>query len=172
MGTFDDGKFSERVCPVVTLITEGWPPKIDSISLSIFKKDPGNLTEPLSNLLEDVSLIIIDSITICGLGYVDPEGFGPPVIVVSKYVPNIRKAYKASRELYGNDEFVRISEKYLERVRCFPRREGRICIASYGLDLFQARKIVEERTLVEPLPEEVRMAHEVASAIGRWLNHP
>jgi len=170
LGSFDDGKFSKELCPIVSVITYSWPPKVRSLTLHLTRKDPGDLTEALARTLKEVERLIIDSITICGLGYVNPSLFDVPVIVVSKYIPNIRKAYRATREIYGSRDFEMIAEGYLRKVKCVKLRDGKRCIAPYKLSFEEALKIVEERTLIAPMPEEVRMVHEIASAIGRWLN--
>ena len=162
----DDGKFSS-LCPVVGLVTALWPPKVIRLQLHVFKKDPGEVTEAFLDLVGD-EVLIVDSVTICGLGFLDPSKFRK-AIVVSKYVPRIRKAYRAARELYGTSRFEEVAEEYLERVKCFKRGPHKLCVASYGLSLGEALEIVEERTVRRGLPEDVVMAHELASGVGRWL---
>ncbi len=173
LASFDDGKFTKEKCPIVVLLLEGWPPDPVTLTLHILRKDPGNVTPLISPLTSQAELVLIDSITICGLGFVNPKELGKKVIVVSKYVPRIRRAYKAVEQLYGDaSEFREIAEEYLRRVKCEKLKAGRRCVAPYGIELEEALEIVRKRTLVEPLPEDVRMAHLIASAIGRWLNNP
>jgi len=147
----------------VGIVTALWPPRVVRLQLHVFKKDPGEVTEAFLDLVGD-EVLIIDSITICGLGFVDPSRFGRAV-VVSKYVPNLRKAYGAARRLYSGDRFAEVAEEYLRRVRC---GEG-ICVAPYGLSYEEALELVRSRTVRRGLPEEVILAHELASGVGRWL---
>ena len=162
----DDGKFSHK-CPVVVIITALWPPKVVELSVMIVKKDPGNLTDALLRFVGD-ELLLVDSFTICGLGYFDPSSF-KRAIVVSKYVPNIRKAYSAAKRLYSSSRFEEVAEEYLERVRCVRKGPHKLCLAPYGLSFEEALEIVEERTVRRGLPEDVVLAHELASGVGRWL---
>ena len=170
LASFDDGKFTREVCPVVVLKTSGWPPEIVEIGLHLLWKDPGNITRVIADGIRDADIVIIDSITICGLGYVDPQNLGSRVIVVSKYIPNIKKAINKVKEIYGNDEFEAIVNNYLSKVRCIEMGLSRLCIAPYGMNFHEALETVIKRVLVEPLPEDIRLAHLIASAIGRWLN--
>ena len=170
LASFDDGKFTRELCPIVVVRTKGFPPEVVGLSFLKLWKDPGEITNVLNDFLVDVDLILIDSITICGLGFVDPSGLPSKTIVVSKYVPQIRKAYDKVYELYGSDRFVEVAEEYLNRVKCIELGLGKLCLAPYGLSFKEALRIVRERTLVEPLPEEVRLSHSIASALGKWLN--
>jgi len=170
LASFDDGKFTKEVCPIVTLKTEGWPPEIVEMGLHIVWKDPGNITELIKRFLDDIEIVIIDSITICGLGYVNPNELASRVIVVSKYVPNIKKAVKRVTEMYGTNEFENIVNEYLNKVRCINLGASRVCVAPYGLSFMESVEVILKRTIVTPLPEDLRMAHLIASAIGRWLN--
>ena len=167
--SFDDGKFRRDFCPILGIITVLWPPEIVRATLQIVKKDPGNVTELLLPLGKEADIVLLDSITICGLGYIDPSKF-EKAIVVSKYIPNIRKAYLAAQRIYGNSEFEEIAEDYLRRVKCIARKDGgKLCVAPYGLDEKDAWEIVEERISVGPLPEDLRLVHHLASALGRYF---
>ncbi|ALU12750.1 hypothetical protein EYM_07095 [Ignicoccus islandicus DSM 13165] len=170
LASFDDGKFTKELCPVVIVKTEGFPPDVIELAFLRLYKDPGDVTGLINPFLKNVDLILIDSITICGLGFVDPSNFPSKAVIVSKFVPNIRKAYEKAYELYGNDRFREVAEEYLKRVKCVKLKHGKICIAPYGLEFEYALKIVRKRTLVDPLPEEVRLSDSVASALGKWLN--
>jgi len=132
-----------------------------------FKKDPGDVTGAFLPLAEG-DVVIIDSITICGLGYVDPSKF-ERAVVVSKFVPRVTKAVPVARRLYGDDRFREVAEEYLRRVKCFKRGPHKLCVAPYGMDYQEALKIIEERSVRRGLPEEVILAHELASAAGLWL---
>ncbi len=167
--SFDDGKFRKDLCPILGIITALWPPEIVRAKLQVVKKDPGDVTGLLEPIAREAEVVLLDSITICGLGYINPSKF-KKAIVVSKYVPNIRKAYSAARALYGDEDFEKVAEEYLRRVKCKVRKDGgRLCLAPYGLSEKEAWEIVEERTSVGPLPEDLRMAHHLASALGKYL---
>ena len=169
LASFDDGKFSKDKCPILGLLTAFWPPEIVRATLHLVKKDPGEVTELLMPLAEEADVTLLDSITICGLGFIDPSKLRKS-IVVSKYVPKIRKAYNVARKIYGNDRFVEVAEEYLSRVKCVDRSDGgRLCVAPYGLSEKEAWEIVRERTSVGPLPEDLRLVHHLASAIGKFL---
>ncbi len=170
LASFDDGKFTRDLCPVVVVETRGFPPEVTGLSYLQLRKDPGEVTDLLRPFLEGVDLILIDSVTICGLGFVDPSGLPSAAVVVSKYIPNIEKAYGKARELYGNDRFEEVAREYLRRAKCVRVGGSKLCLAPYGLPFEEAFEVVRERTLVEPLPEEVRLSHSIASALGKWLN--
>jgi endonuclease V-like protein UPF0215 family len=151
----------------VGVVTAFWPPRVTRLQLHVFKRDPGEVTEAFLDLAKG-EILIIDSVTICGLGFLDPSKFDR-AIVVSKYVPNIRKAYSAAKRLYSSSRFEEVAEEYLERVRCVRKGPHKLCLAPYGLSFEEALEIVEERTVRRGLPEDVVLAHELASGVGRWL---
>ena len=172
LASFDDGKFSKDKCPILGLLTALWPPEVVRATLHLVRKDPGDVTELLLPLASEAEAVLLDSITICGLGFIDPSKF-KAAIVVSKYVPRIRKAYAAVKKIYGDGRFVEVAEDYLRRVKCLERGDGgRLCLAPYGLSEKEAWEIVKERTSVGPLPEDLRLAHHLASAIGKFLTRP
>ena len=152
---------------MVALQTASWPPKVVRLQVHFFKKDPGEITEALVEISSD-EIVIIDSVTVCGLGFVDPSKF-ERAVVVSKFIPKIEKAIPVAKRLYSDDTFERVAKDYLRRTRCVKRGLHTLCVAPYGMSFDEALEIIEERTVRRGLPEEIIMAHELASALGKWL---
>ena len=144
-----------------------WPPKVVRIQVHLFKKDPGEITDAFVDISKD-EVVIIDSVTICGLGFVDPSKF-ERAIVVSKFIPKIEKAIPVARKLYSDSTFEKVVKEYLKRTKCVKRGWHTLCVTPYGLTFEDALEMIEERVARRGLPEEIIMAHELASALGKWL---
>ncbi len=152
---------------MVALLTALWPPKVVALQIHVLKKDPGEVTDLFVEFVGE-EVLFLDSVTLCGLGFLDPSKF-KRAIVASKYVPNLRKAYPAARRLYSSGRFEEVAEEYLRRVRCVREGPYKLCLAPYGMSFEEAMALVKERTVRRGIPEEIIMAHEMASGIGRWL---
>ncbi len=178
----DDGPHSgSHPVPLVGVVFRGnrW---FEGILKTEITKDGMDVTDKLiemvktSRQLGQLRIIITDGITFAGFNVLDIRRvfneLGLPVIAVSRTKPNMRDIKKALKNLPDwprRWDIIRRSGKvYALR----PLRGTRpIYVQPMGIDRKTAKQIVEHTRGRSSIPEPVRVAHMVATAIVRGESH-
>lgn len=123
-----------------------------------------------SRFSEQVRVIMVDGAALGGFNVVDikalSDELGIAVITVSRDEPDLRSILEALRGHFTDWErrFVIISRN---RVRPVEIADGLVYIASEGMDEREAENLVRRCILRGRIPEPVRLAHLVATAMVR-----
>lgn len=168
----DDGPFEKgqaQPVPLVAVMMEG-PDVIEGIALSSFPVDGDAVTEHLAawiaSLRSAASLqaVMLGGITIVGLAVTDVrhlnEKLGVPVIVVTRRDPAQSRVNEALRAA-GLEERIAIVDATPAAVRL----DDGLYVASAGLDVVEAERIVRATVGKALVPEPLRVAHLIARAL-------
>ena len=111
-------------------------------------------------------IVILDSITIAGFNLVSPPTVyrlsNAPVIVVYTYKPRFPSLDRAVRNV-SLWEVRRRVLKIVENARYTATRMGGLYLLSWGIDIEQAKSIIEDLQIHSRMPEPLRLAHMIAS---------
>ncbi|MEW6592562.1 MAG: DUF99 family protein [Candidatus Hadarchaeota archaeon] len=167
--------------PLVGVVFRGgkW---IDGILKTTVRKDGTDATERLvemvgrSRHLDQLRVVMVEGVTFAGFNVVDvKEVFRRlhiPVIVVSRDMPNMKDILKAVRHLPGWRKRWSAMKKAGKIHRLGSRRgKGEVYIQAVGLKLEDAGKIVHLSSTRSLVPEPLRAAHMIATAIVKGESH-
>lgn len=179
----DDGPFkpSDKIVPLVGVVFRGgrW---FDGVLKTEIEKDGEDVTEKLiemiarSRHLGQLRVLMTNGITFGGFNVLNTRRIFKelrlPVIAVSREKPDMRDILKAIRHLPRWRERWRIMK---ETGRIYPIEakggKGRIFIQTVGIKVDDATKIVEMSSVRSFIPEPIRAAHMIATAIVRGESH-
>ncbi|MEM3402024.1 MAG: DUF99 family protein [Candidatus Hadarchaeales archaeon] len=179
----DDGSFAPhiRTVPLVATVFRGgkW---FDGVMKTDIAKDGEDVTEKLiamvrkSRHLGQLRVIMTDGITFGGFNVLDARRvfreLGLPVIAVSRRRPNMVEIKRAIKHLPGwkkRWEILRKTGK-IYSVKTM-HRGGEIFIQPIGIKIGDARRIVEMSSIRSLIPEPIRAAHMIATAIAMGESH-
>jgi len=116
---------------------------------------------------KDLRVILLKGITYAGFNVVDVERLyretGLPVVVVVRKRPDIDAMESALRKHFPDaEDRIRLIRKAPPLVEVIP---GRLYLQAIGLDEKTAREIVRVTTRSGLIPEPLRLAHMIASAV-------
>ncbi|MEM1627854.1 MAG: DUF99 family protein [Desulfurococcaceae archaeon] len=131
------------------------------------------LIKEISGLL-DGDLIFLDGVTYVGFDVVDPfklyKEVRKPIIVFQQYPLDIEKIRKALGKHFANGEKrFEIIEKVYERLIYVDTAWRPVQILNIGIDIETAIEIINKTCIYSPIPEPLRIADKIASAISRII---
>jgi len=123
-----------------------------------------------SRFFEQVRMVMVDGAALGGFNVVDIQGLsaelGIPVLTVSRDEPNMRSISSALRAHFSDWER-RLEVISRSAIRTVEVPDGRVFVASAGIGEKEADAMVRRCTVRGCLPEPIRLAHLVATALVR-----
>ncbi|MCE4605626.1 MAG: DUF99 family protein [Desulfurococcales archaeon] len=120
-----------------------------------------------------VDLVMLDSVTIAGFNVASPASIhrltGAPVVVLYKYSPSLERLASAVVNVDMHRVRLRVLKIVGDAVELRTRR-GRLYAIVWGASLDRIVSVVEELQFFGRMPEPLRLAHYLASAISSILN--
>ncbi len=156
------------------------PGYVEGIIVSSCQVDGDDANEAIVSMVRDsrfsqqVRMIMVDGAALGGFNVVDvrglSEGLGVPVLTISRDVPDMGSIKEALKAHFPDWErrFDIISRN---RVRPVEVPDGRVFITSEGIGDAEAESMVRRCTVRGCLPEPIRLAHLVATALVRGESH-
>lgn len=179
----DDGSFephAEGETCLVGVVTRGgeW---VDGILVNEVEIDGDDSTTTIIDMIEksrhkeQLRVILTSGITFAGFNVLDIEKVfektGLPVIVVSRDKPDMQSVKKALKNLDDWEERWDILNSAGEIIPVerenTDERKSTVYIQTKGIDMEDAKKIVQITSTRSSLPESLRLAHLIATAISR-----
>lgn len=180
----DDGPFepgSKAKVPLVGAVLRGgrW---LDGVLVTYIEKDGVDVTERLIDMVSrsrhrgQLRVLMADGVTFAGFNVLDvKEVFkktGLPVVVISRELPNMAEIRKAIRHLQGWRERWKVikgvGEIYPVRTK---NREAPVYMQPIGIKRKDAESVVKLSSTRSLVPEPLRVAHLIATAIVRGESH-
>jgi endonuclease V-like protein UPF0215 family len=171
----DDGYFDKRKskqCLVVGVVFRG-AEFMDGLISFYVTVDGDDATEKLIEAInkskhkEQLSLIMISGIAVAGFNVIDiaklAYATGLPVIVVSRRKPRI-KLIKSVLKKIGKEDKISLIEKAGE-ARELEVKNKKIYFQFYGIEEDKAREILRLSLKHGAVPEQLRIAHIIATGI-------
>ncbi len=163
-----DDSFNEKKCCLVACVTSG--NYIEGFMYTEVSVDGLDSTEKIVRMIkrskfrEQLKCIFLSGITFGGFNVADIkkiyEETNIPVVVVMRRKPNLHEFLKAVENLDEADK----RKKIISRAGKIRRAED-IYVQLAGLELEEAREFIKISTVKGKIPEALRIAHLVASAI-------
>jgi len=180
---FDDGAFkprSKRKVPVIGVVYRGGK-VLDGALLTKVSVDGHDATATIAKLInssrhkQQLKVIMFDGITLAGFNVVDirkiHEETNIPVVVINRKHPNLKRVKKALGNFSdGKDKWETITKagKIKECVVSDSQGESRkVFFQSVGLTDDQTRQIIKLSCTRGFIPEPLRVAHLLATALVR-----
>lgn len=170
----DDGPFDkwrDASTPLVAVLTEGHD-RVEGISVREFPIDGEDLTGFLADWVNalpfrrGVHALVLGGITAAGLGVVDvpalAKATGLPVLVVTRRDPSRHRVAEALRAAHLAERI-----PLLERAPDAFAADDGIYVAVAGASQEQARRWLRSSRSKSLLPEPLRLAHLIATALVR-----
>lgn len=164
---FDDS-FRCSKAYIVGCITAG--SYVEGFLIDEIEVDGLDVTEKIVELVNSskfkiqLKCIFLDGITFAGFNIADIEEIysrtGIPVVVVMRKIPNFEDIYRALKNLDSFEERLKLIEKAGEIYKI----EG-LFVQLVGCSLDEARMFIRASRLKGKIPESLRIAHLVASAL-------
>ncbi|WP_456370538.1 endonuclease dU [Geoglobus sp.] len=164
-----DDSFSGKRCVIAGVVTEG-SCYVEGVMVESIAVDGMDVTDKIvrmvsrSKFREQIRCIFLGGITFGGFNVADIEiisdGLSTPVVVVMRKRPDLDSIKRALQNLEMGDERLSTIEKAGEI-----REAGGIFIQFTGCDYGQAVSFLKSATLKGYIPECLRLAHIVASAV-------
>lgn len=170
----DDGPFDKALddsVPLVGVMTEG-ADLVEAVAVSEFPLDGDGATEFLAEWVlglrcaSALHAVVLGGITIAGLGIIDIEALARrlalPVMIVNRRLPENEPVIQALQAA-GLAERIPV----VDRSPAAWRVSDGLFVASVGASRDETRRILEAARNKSRLPEPLRLAHLIASAIVR-----
>ncbi|MEW6221748.1 MAG: DUF99 family protein [Candidatus Hadarchaeota archaeon] len=179
----DDGPLDApgKEVPLVGVVFRGgkW---IDGVLKTTVTKDGTDATEKLvemvggSRHLEQLRVVMVDGVTFAGFNVIDVREvfrrLSIPVIVVSREMPNLGDILKAVRHLpEWRKRWLALKKAGKIHRLEIRRRKGAVYIQAVGLKLEDAARIVQLSSTRSLVPEPLRAAHMIATAMVKGESH-
>ena len=127
-----------------------------------------------SRFSEQVRMVMVDGAALGGFNVVDAralsEALGLPVMTISRDEPDMSSIMEALKAHFADWER-RFEIMSRNRLRAVKVPDGRVFVASEGIEEREADAAVLKCTVRGCLPEPVRLAHLVATALVRGESH-
>ncbi|MDO9537067.1 MAG: DUF99 family protein [Thermoplasmata archaeon] len=173
----DDGSFSfEEIKTPVVGVAMRLPGYVEGVMISDVEVDGTNSTDQLlkmlagSRYLDQLKLIMLDGAALGGFNVVDVSRIynelDVPVITVTRDKPNYDDIEKALRKHFEDWE-IRLAMMRKVEPEEYQVGESKIWIGRAGIEASEVEEILELATVQGALPEALRIAHLIASAISR-----
>jgi uncharacterized protein len=173
---FDDGphdRNTDKTVPVIGVIYRGGS-FLDGILRTDITIDGMNATEKISTLInstrhkQQLKIVMFDGITLGGFNIVDLEQMhektGLPVIAVNRKKPDlegVRNALEKFPDFQSRWETV----EHAGEIKSFLSSHGKIFYQAIGMPDQQAHEVIELSTTHSFIPEPLRVAHLIATAV-------
>ena len=173
----DDGSFSfEEIKTSVVGVVMRLPGYIEGVMTTEIDVDGNNSTKQLikmlknSRYLDQLKLIMLDGVALGGFNVIDVhrlhDELGIPVITVTRDKPDYAEIEKALRK-YFDDWEPRLAMMRSIEPREYETNHTPIWVGSVGIEPEEIQEILKLATVQGALPEALRIAHLIASAISR-----
>jgi endonuclease V-like protein UPF0215 family len=162
---FDDAAFlpkSNQLVPVIGLIYRGGEFPDGALRTDV-EVDGTDATEKIINLInssrhkQQLKVIMFDGITLAGFNVLDIkeiyEKTGLPVIVINRKLPNFEKRWKCIQNA--------------GEIRSCKVKDGKVYYQVVGLSDEETKAIINLSSTRSYIPEPLRVAHIIATAIVR-----
>ncbi|AFK50939.1 hypothetical protein TCELL_0514 [Thermogladius calderae 1633] len=121
-------------------------------------------------------LLLLDGVTYSGFDIVDPwrvyESTGQPVVVVQYGDVDLQGVVEAlTRHFPDGHERLKTFLRAYESMKPLETPWRTIRILPVGVDFYEAAVLVRAAMVYSPIPEPLRIAHNLASALTRLLYH-
>ncbi|MEM0340646.1 MAG: DUF99 family protein [Acidilobaceae archaeon] len=117
--------------------------------------------------------ILLDSLTTLGFSVVSPSTLykllETPVVVVYKYRPRLERLTTALKKHFVDWSLRASVLKLLERTVRVETKKGELYLITWGIEIEEARKLVEELQRHSRVPEPLRLVHSIASELTRLV---
>ncbi len=146
--------------------------------------DYDNITEKIVYMINNIKqynkdvkskqILLLDGITYAGFNVVNPVEIyirtRIPVLTVFYQSLNLEKIYKALIKHFNDwqHRFNLIDRVYAEAKK-IPTKKGYIRIHVTGIDLVDARIIIESTQIFSRIPEPLRVSHIIASSLAKTM---
>jgi endonuclease V-like protein UPF0215 family len=172
----DDGPFTKHSgkAIVVCIIMRGGS-QFDGMLKTEIDVDGLDSTEKLIDLIKkskyknELKVIMFKGVTIAGFNVIDIEALSSslylPVIVVSRKKPDFKKIYKALKNFPDGSKRWEIIKKAGKVNKLKMKNNKTIYFQFKGIDKEDAKKIILLTCTRSLIPEPLRLAHMIASAI-------
>lgn len=180
---FDDGSFephTEGSTCLVGVVSRGgqW---IDGVLVDEVEIDGTDSTSTMIDMInksrhkEQLRIILTSGITFAGFNVLDVndlfERTGLPVIVVSREEPDMDSVKQAIKNVpEWEDRWKKLSSAgdiFPVKIQSSDARESTIYLQAVGMTKEDAKKVVKTVSTRSSIPEPLRIAHLVATAIAR-----
>lgn len=172
----DDAPFSfksrEKI-PLIGTVFRGGD-YIEGVLKTEITVDGDDATDRISEMVntsrhkQQIRVIMLDGITVGGFNIVDLkelfDNTGIPIIVVTRKMPDLASIKKAIENFKDKEEKLKALNSAGEIYKV-DVNSGRVYIHPWGVDLDDAKKIVKLSVRRGFIPEPIRVAHLIASAI-------
>jgi hypothetical protein len=163
-----DDSFDDRRCCLVGCVTSG--PYVEGFMYAEVSIDGLDSTEKIvkmvtkSKFKEQLKCIFLSGITFGGFNVADiqkiNETTGIPVIVVLRKMPNMNEFFSAVENLADHEIRKEIIKKAGEITKI-----NEIFVQLAGIKIDEARELLKAATFKGKIPEALRIAHLIATAI-------
>lgn len=172
----DDAPFSfksrEKI-PLIGTVFRGGD-YIEGVLKTEITVDGDDATDRISEMVntsrhkQQIRVIMLDGITVGGFNIVDLkelfDNTGIPIIVVTRKMPDLAAVKKAIENFKDKEEKLKALNSAGEIYKV-DVNSGCVYIHPWGVDLVDAKKIVKLSVRRGFIPEPIRVAHLIASAI-------
>lgn len=173
----DDGPFvfDQMDVPVVGALLR-LPGYIEAVMRTSITVDGTDSTSVLVKMInssrykEQVKLVLIDGIALGGFNVIDIDELhketGLPIATVTRERPDMERIERALRAHFSDweDRWNTINRRALKSVST---NFNPLCVSSVGIDEEDLSQLIGACTVRGALPEPLRVAHLIATAIGR-----
>jgi len=179
---FDDGFFPPhykgcrgRTVLVGVTVTDSYT--VESVSYSFVLVDGLSTTEHVINHAElhgEFDIVMLDGVTYAGFDVADPDlihsELGKPVITVQQYPLDLDSVESALKKNFRDwSKRFEVIERITRKYRYLETPWKIIQYYASGLEPGDAESILRKLMIYSPIPEPLRIAHMIASAISRKL---
>jgi len=173
----DDGPFVKGIGRAALAGVLVCPPGyVEGVIVSSCQVDGEDANQAIISMVQDsrfseqVRMVMVDGAALGGFNVVDvralSEDLGVPVMTVSRDVPDM-EAIRSALKMHFPDWERRFEIISRNHVRPVEVPDGRVFVTSEGIDEREADAMVRRCTVRGCLPEPVRLAHLVATALVR-----
>jgi len=176
---FDDGAFiprSKDPVPVIGVIYRGGK-ILDGALTTKVTVDGMDATENIVKLINasrhkpQLKVIMFDGITLGGFNVLDIKKIHDetriPVIVINRKHPNLLKVKKALKNFEDGEERWKIILRAGKIKECYVQNFQKIYYQNIGIDEDKTKEVIKLSTTRGYIPEPLRVAHLLATAIVR-----
>jgi Uncharacterized conserved protein len=163
-----DYKKEKGLTVLVGLLYEnGKPIRFDLERVTV---DGNDCTKAINRIAQklDPDLILSDSVTCAGFNFISPEDINFPLIIVYNYKPNINSIMNALMK-HMKDDRVDIIIKVISNLKEIISKKGKIYAYFSKVSEYDGINYINYNQEYSKIPEPIRGAGVLASAISRWL---